>query len=46
MVIIEWRGMNTYQELMYSINGDSFSCYQFYLDYFAGRMYSEVWVMC
>ena len=46
MVIIKWRGMNTYQELMYSINGDSFSCNLFYLNYFAGRMYSEVWVMC
>ena len=46
MVIIVWRGMNTYQGVMYSINGESFSYNPFYLNYFAGRMYPEEWVMC
>ena len=46
MVNIVWRGMNPYQEVMYSTNGDSFSCILIYLNFFAGRMYSEEWVMC
>ena len=41
MFIIEWRGINTYQGVMYSINGDTFSCNLFYLNYFSGRMYAE-----
>ena len=46
MVIIVWRGMNTHQGVMYSINDDSFSCNLFYLNYFAGRVNPEAWVMC
>ena len=47
MVIFVWRGINTYQGVMNSIKGDSFSCNNlFYLNYFAGRMYPEEWVMC
>ena len=46
MAIIVWRDMNTYQKAMYLINGDSFNCNLFYLNYFAGRMYPKELVMC
>ena len=35
--------MNTYHGVMYSINGERFSCNPFYLNYFAGRMYPKKW---
>ena len=31
MAIIVWKDMNTYQEVMYSINGDGFNYNLFYL---------------
>ena len=46
MVIIVWRDRNTYQGVMYLINGESFSCILFNLNYFAGHVYPEEWVMC
>ena len=46
MVVVERKGTHTYQGVMYSINGDSFTCYQFYLNYFAGRINPEEWILC
>ena len=44
MVIIVWRDMNTYQGAMYSVNDDSRSCNLFHFNYFAGRIYSEIYM--